>query len=1375
LQINLTVPLKIYSQNCQSLNVSTRNKKTSQKLIALCKLDADIILFSDIRLNSLVQTSALNDITKKLDFNGYNFYHNSPFSSRGVAIAIKKCMNPGVAEQKTDRIGNILALKLVNNLVIVAIYGPNDNSREFYVNLNDILTSLNGSYVLVGGDWNSTWDSSPVDRNIDTFFMANLPSKERSERVKILADQFDLTDPYRYVYTNRRDYTYIPNAVANNNRSRIDFFLISKSLTNKIVDTGISPSKISTVFDHKSIFLTIGNRLAERDRNKICNSVIDDKTVELIVALTVKEFYLNNADPEAVPRFTVNTLRFEIGRIHSKLKTATDLELNLLKTNNITQADRDLLKNILNEAEDIAETLPGLEFFENLPTNCDPDIFFEGLVLSVENEVLSKQAAIYKTRNLRKKLLTEKLALLKNNFLENSAEIYRTERLLDNLVEEELRKELERYKKFERLNNEKITPYFMGLVKNEYKKPASLNDICDDNGNAFQNAAQQHEYISGFYSTLYEKQNTVPLNDDSVAAFLGPVATEPGVLNSKLTDGEKEALEQDITMEEFDTAANQIKTGSSPGLDGISNKFIKKFWQLFRTPLFKYTKWCLDRGSLTESFRTAKVRLIPKKTDPKKISNWRPISLLNCFYKLVSRVLTNRIRKFSDKITAIGQKGYSTTKCCQEVVITLLDAIHELKKSGKKGCIISLDISKAFDSLSHDFMCKALKFFNFGDRFISWIKTICTNRTASIILDTGKLSRPIKLGRGNAQGDVISPFIFNICYQILLMKLECELQIEKVDLPEHDIADPDLLRANLTGAELPVSHISKKTFAFADDCNILCALKKSSIISVLNILSEFENISGLKCNVEKTNIIFIGSDPVDIENIAELGLNIVENITVLGFTINNGPSVFEENFNIILNKCLNQLRFWTRFNLSLPGRINICKSMFYSQLSYIGCVIPINNDQYSQIEDIIYRYASGNLRIAKNRVFLPVNQGGLGLFPITDFLSAQKISWIRRCKKIDTVWKTILIRTGDYNIYKITHKNIDKTFFPVLFEIAKAFSDFTKKFTGRNNNFKKAYLLNNEALTAGLRVREILCVRDILDDPTPIPERVINNLKNLKMSDLFEGNTFVTKINFQRHFTSQIGRQLWDKLDKIRRAAVTRYGGDPYKKSDSLENFFQTWKSCSKKIRIILGETNMCYVPHNMIKFADNTEIIIGEQLAKHKNSLWNRSYFSNDMRTFIFKMHNNTLPFNTILSHFVRGIDRNCSFCDLTFNQIEEDETILHLFYNCNVSETMRENFFKWITNDQAFSTTRREFFGQFLKSNNFLNELLNFSLLLLMKFLWDCKVRKCLPNFALLKSFFGEEITTMRLVSKKFSQILTGSGLDYNRWNNTGNIINF
>jgi hypothetical protein len=84
-------------------------------------------------------------------------------------------------------------------------------------------------------------------------------------------------------------------------------------------------------------------------------------------------------------------------------------------------------------------------------------------------------------------------------------------------------------------------------------------------------------------------------------------------------------------------------------------------------------------------FKTAKIRLIPKKGDLKKIGNWRPISLLNCFYKLISRVLTNQIEKVIDKITSIGQYGYSKKKQCQEVLIGLLDQIHGAKKTKKVG------------------------------------------------------------------------------------------------------------------------------------------------------------------------------------------------------------------------------------------------------------------------------------------------------------------------------------------------------------------------------------------------------------------------------------------------------------------------------------------------------------------------------------------------------------------------------------------------------------------------------------------------------------------------------------------------------------------
>jgi hypothetical protein len=166
--------------------------------------------------------------------------------------------------------------------------------------------------------------------------------------------------------------------------------------------------------------------------------------------------------------------------------------------------------------------------------------------------------------------------------------------------------------------------------------------------------------ITKFYRNLYDAPNTQAVIDqDSLNNFLGPVQFQEPVLNSKLNPAEKQDLERPLTINEFDKALRQCNKKSAPGTDGLSNKFISHFWKYFRVPLLKYANCCYNKGELTSLFKTAKIRLIPKKGDCKKIENWRPISLLNCFYKLISRVLTNRLKKVIDKITSIGQYGYS--------------------------------------------------------------------------------------------------------------------------------------------------------------------------------------------------------------------------------------------------------------------------------------------------------------------------------------------------------------------------------------------------------------------------------------------------------------------------------------------------------------------------------------------------------------------------------------------------------------------------------------------------------------------------------------------------------------------------------------------
>jgi Reverse transcriptase (RNA-dependent DNA polymerase) len=147
-------------------------------------------------------------------------------------------------------------------------------------------------------------------------------------------------------------------------------------------------------------------------------------------------------------------------------------------------------------------------------------------------------------------------------------------------------------------------------------------------------------------------------------------------------------------------------------------------------------------------------------------------------------------------------------------------------------------------------MEQSLKFFNFGDTFIRWVKLLCTNREACIIFNENKLGKNFKLERGNAQGDTISPFLFNICYQILLFKLEYDLQIKNLGTTDPVPAAP------VHPCAIPVSNYAKKVFTFADNCNIACRRDEGSINHLKTILVDFARISGIECNLEKTASVY---------------------------------------------------------------------------------------------------------------------------------------------------------------------------------------------------------------------------------------------------------------------------------------------------------------------------------------------------------------------------------------------------------------------------------------------------------------------------------------------------------------------------------------
>jgi len=863
------------------LNISTKTDATEKKILYVTKNNDDLIFLSDTRLNSNVQKAAMHDLQKKLQMRGYKFEANSKTSSRGVMILISNKLDFEVESIISCDTGNYLLIgaKIKGRKVTVgAVYGPNEDDRNFFSNLIRDLKLLGNENIIIGGDWNATIDNGPVEHNLDIINMVNLPSRLRSNWLLNLSEELDLVDPYRIFYPNKRDFTFIPSGLQQINRSRLDFFLMSKSIVPCCLSCNISPTLPSKTFDHKPVFLTFG-RKKSASTHIVKDELLSDPMLRYKVGAAVCDVYIHH--------LAVNDdFRLDCKENLAAITGQTMLNLaeyQQKKMEMLTSQNTELILNEIAEHEHniifFGNLLPDPEFFTGKQKTCDDDFFFEALCSCIKNETLSYQSFYYKTRKAAKKNLSNRIVELKKNYVANKNHIQELERNLNDMEEQELVEEAKKYKVFDILNNEKITPYFLKILKGS-EKENSLDEIKQDGGLPFDSDSERESFIAGYYENVYRADPTViNCNTEDIEEFLGETSNNTEIRNCKLLEQEKNYLDSDLSIEELDRSIKSANMKSAPGADGLSNKFIKSFWGFFRQPLLDYANCCYRKGTLTDSFRGAKIKLIPKKGDLSKIKNWRPISLLNCFYKIISRTLTNRLRKYMDKLTPTCQKGYSKTRQCQEVLISVVDFVRMCEKDGRKAAVLSLDISKAFDSLSHSFLKSALKYYNFGPNFSRWVEIIATNRFASIVLSANKNSRIFNLERGNAQGDTISPFLFNLCYQILLFKLEFDVQIAGIQPrhPNHDAPPLGVVpgpAAQVPGEEaaagggapegpaeqVPVDTCTcnHKVHAYADDGNILIKLCIENLNRIKEILSNFGVISGLKCNVEKTALFPVG-------------------------------------------------------------------------------------------------------------------------------------------------------------------------------------------------------------------------------------------------------------------------------------------------------------------------------------------------------------------------------------------------------------------------------------------------------------------------------------------------------------------------------------
>ena len=340
-------------------------------------------------------------------------------------------------------------------------------------------------------------------------------------------------------------------------------------------------------------------------------------------------------------------------------------------------------------------------------------------------------------------------------------------------------------------------------------------------------------------------------------------------------------------------------------------------------------------------------------------------------------------------IISCEQTGFLKGRYIGENVRLVLDMIDYCNYSEEQAALIFLDFEKAFDSIAHSFIDNVLYHFNFGSSFRKWVNVLYSN-ASSCVINNGNYTNFFPVLRGVRQGCPLSPYLFILCTEIFCLHIKHSNNIKGI---------------TIKGKEVKISQ-------FADDTVLFIDGSYESVTNVQVALSNFENISGLVINYDKSLLFPIGS-------LRENTFQLLQNSS---FVTSNGPikylgisfthrkdDFFKLNYLPKLSRLKNVLNLWSMRDLTPIGKITIIKSFALSQLVYLFTVLP-NPPNYFMVElqRTLYNFiwSSKNHKVKHLSLINDYEGGGLRMLHIESFINSLKCSWVRRYCSTDTsTWK----------------------------------------------------------------------------------------------------------------------------------------------------------------------------------------------------------------------------------------------------------------------------------------------------------------------------------------------------------------------------------
>src|SRR6185295_7540263 len=386
--------------------------------------------------------------------------------------------------------------------------------------------------------------------------------------------------------------------------------------------------------------------------------------------------------------------------------------------------------------------------------------------------------------------------------------------------------------------------------------------------------------------------------------------------------------------------------------------------------------YCLEMGTIPKSWSKSIITLIPKKAESLyDVNNWRPISLTNSDAKIFMKILANRANKICSSIIGPSQQAFIKGR---SIVDTALDIITTLRNQDDQTLshwLILLDQQKAFDRMSHKFIIQVLEKMNFDNNFIKIVKTLFSLQVAHIA-DSGRLSEPIRVERGVRQGDPLSPLLYVLAFNPLILKLQEEIQGIK-------------LRNQLF-----------KAVAYADDLTIGIG-SSTDWSKILTLLKKYEKATNAKINQDKSIIIPLTNMARSEELPNQQNFKIASNndsLRILGYEVDSRGNPKKRLWEELTDSIKYKIEKLKLRNLSFKGKILIAKALLISKIWYLAYLLPLSRKQLDKINTLISGWIKNKSRmLPKYLTFqLDYERGGLAAPVLKDTLDSRLTSvWLK--------------------------------------------------------------------------------------------------------------------------------------------------------------------------------------------------------------------------------------------------------------------------------------------------------------------------------------------------------------------------------------------